>query len=253
MFWYPVHRQRFPPTISRPRSSSGSGLSRSPAVMVVRKPGVQNPHCRPWQSGTPAAPATGRRRRLGQPLDGGDLRAVGADREQQAGPDRRAVQQDGAGAAHAVLAADVGAGQLQVVAEEVGQQPARRHLDRVRAAPLTVSRTSCSSSRSVTGRRRRPSSPGSLPGAGRLPGPRRGPPAGPLGQHPGQVPPVPGGGVDVGLRVICWRGQVRSGREATSAGCPAAASVRSSTTGTAPTDRYAARAWPIRPSASSGP
>ena len=50
MLWYPVHRQRFPPIISLACSSSGSGVARSPAVMVTRKPGVQNPHCRPWQS-----------------------------------------------------------------------------------------------------------------------------------------------------------------------------------------------------------
>jgi hypothetical protein len=36
--------------MSRASSCEGVGLSRSPAVIVVRKPGVQKPHCRPWHS-----------------------------------------------------------------------------------------------------------------------------------------------------------------------------------------------------------
>ena len=43
----PVQRHRFPAIISRASSSLGSGFSRNPAVIVVRNPGVQNPHCRP--------------------------------------------------------------------------------------------------------------------------------------------------------------------------------------------------------------
>ena len=67
-------------------------------------------------------------------LDGGDLVAVGRDREQQAGPHRLAVEQHGARAADPVLAADVGAGQPQVVAQHVGQQPAGRDLRLARHA-----------------------------------------------------------------------------------------------------------------------
>src|SRR5947208_3134170 len=54
-------------------------------------------------------------------LDGRQLSAVRLHREHQAGAHRLAVEQHGAGAAHAVLAADVGAGEPQVLAEEVAQ------------------------------------------------------------------------------------------------------------------------------------
>ena len=50
---------------------------------------------------------------------------VGLNGEHQAGAYRLAVEQDGAGAARAVLAADMGAGQRQVVANKVAQQQAR--------------------------------------------------------------------------------------------------------------------------------
>ena len=36
--------------MSRASSSVGVGFSSRPAVMVVRKPGVQKPHCSPWHS-----------------------------------------------------------------------------------------------------------------------------------------------------------------------------------------------------------
>jgi len=50
MFWYPVQRQRLPEIASRASASVGSWFSSRYAVMVVRKPGVQNPHCSPWHS-----------------------------------------------------------------------------------------------------------------------------------------------------------------------------------------------------------
>jgi hypothetical protein len=55
----------------------------------------------------------------GKALDSRHLVALGLDGEHQAGAHRRAVQQDRAAAAHAVLAADVGAGQPEVVAKVV--------------------------------------------------------------------------------------------------------------------------------------
>ena len=61
----------------------------------------------------------------GQPFDGRELVAVGLHREHQAGAHRRAVEQDGAGAADAVLAADMGAGERQIVAQEIAEQHAR--------------------------------------------------------------------------------------------------------------------------------
>src|SRR5947207_1439971 len=51
--------------------------------------------------------------------------ALSLDGEHQARSHRSAIQQHRAAAAHAVLAADVGAGQPEVVAEEVGQKPPR--------------------------------------------------------------------------------------------------------------------------------
>jgi hypothetical protein len=60
-----------------------------------------------------------------QALDSRNLVALGLDGEHQAGPNRRAVQQDRAAPAHPVLATDVGAGQAEVVTEMVGEQPPR--------------------------------------------------------------------------------------------------------------------------------
>ena len=68
-----------------------------------------------------------------QPFDRLDRRAVSLNREQQSGPDRCAVEANGAGSAHAVLAADVRAGQSQCVTEEVRQQQPR--LDELAVAP----------------------------------------------------------------------------------------------------------------------
>src|SRR5262249_17164937 len=67
--------------------------------------------------------------RLGQALNGRDVRPVSGDREQQAGPDSYAVHQDRAGTAYAVLATHVRARQAQVVPQAIRQQPARGHLD----------------------------------------------------------------------------------------------------------------------------
>ena len=65
-----------------------------------------------------------------QALDGGDGVSVGLHREHQAGAHRRAVDQHGAGAADAVLAAGMRAGQQQLVAQAVEQARARLDLDR---------------------------------------------------------------------------------------------------------------------------
>src|SRR5579859_1745467 len=64
----------------------------------------------------------GRRR---EPFDGPDLGAVGLYGQPQARPDRSAVDMDGAGAADAVFAPDMGAGGTDDVAQKVGQQQAR--------------------------------------------------------------------------------------------------------------------------------
>src|SRR5216683_309189 len=62
---------------------------------------------------------------LRQPLDGADLGALRLHRQHDAGPRGLAVEQDRAGAADAVLAARVGPGKAEILAEEVDQQLAR--------------------------------------------------------------------------------------------------------------------------------
>src|SRR2546426_3825402 len=56
-----------------------------------------------------------------------DLVAVRLDGEHEAGADRLAVQQDGAGPAHPVLTSDVRSGEAQFVAQEVGEEQPRLH------------------------------------------------------------------------------------------------------------------------------
>ena len=90
---------------------------------------MQKPHCRPWHSRNACCTGPSEPSGLVEPFDRGDLVPDRGDREHQAGAHRAAVDQDRAGAADAVLAADVGAGQPEVVAQRVGQQPARRHPD----------------------------------------------------------------------------------------------------------------------------
>src|SRR5437763_16934480 len=65
---------------------------------------------------------------LREPLDRRDRRAVRLDREQHAALDGPAVEHDRAGTAVAGVAADVGASQVEVVPEEVDEQPARLDL-----------------------------------------------------------------------------------------------------------------------------
>jgi len=62
-------------------------------------------------------PAAGR-----QALDGHDLVPVRLRREEQAGAHRQPVIEHGAGAADAVFAPDMGAGQRQLVAQEIHEQ-----------------------------------------------------------------------------------------------------------------------------------
>ena len=71
---------------------------------------------------------------LASPSTVRSLPAVGLDREHQAGADRLAVEDHRAGAADAVLAADMGAGLAAVVADGIDQRLARLDADVVRAA-----------------------------------------------------------------------------------------------------------------------
>ena len=98
-------------------------------MTVVMKPGVQKPHCRAWQSRNACCTGPSRRRGARQPstvVIAAPSRLTANSRQERTG---RAVDQDRAGAADAVLAADVGAGQPEVVAERVGEQPAGRQLE----------------------------------------------------------------------------------------------------------------------------
>src|SRR5690242_13180076 len=92
----------------------------------------------------------------GQPFHRADLGLVGLYPEDQAGADRLAVHEHRAGAADAVLAAEVGAGVAEVVPEHVGQRPAaldgqlvlpavHRQGDRMRAHVATSLRAALTS------------------------------------------------------------------------------------------------------------
>jgi hypothetical protein len=66
---------------------------------------------------------------VGQAFDRDDLRTFRLHGEDQAGAHRGTIHQHGAGAANAMLAADVGAGQPQLVAQAIDQRHARLDLD----------------------------------------------------------------------------------------------------------------------------
>src|SRR5262249_9674320 len=63
--------------------------------------------------------------RVGEPLDRVDFAAVGLDREHETPSHDLAFDAHGARAAHAVLAAEVGAGQFELDPQEVGEAHAR--------------------------------------------------------------------------------------------------------------------------------
>ncbi len=66
---------------------------------------------------------------VGQPFHGDDLGALRLHRQQQARAHRGAVDDHGAGATHAVLAAEMRSGEPQLVAQAVRQGHARLDLD----------------------------------------------------------------------------------------------------------------------------
>ncbi len=88
-------------------------------------PAVQKPHWSAWLRrnaccSTPSRSADGAR-----PFDRLELAAIDLRGEREAGPRQHAVDDNSAGAADAVLAADMGAGRAQLVTQEIGQQHAR--------------------------------------------------------------------------------------------------------------------------------
>src|SRR5262249_18760309 len=72
--------------------------------------------------------------RAGEPLDRLDTTAVRLDRQHETASDRLPVEQHGARPAHAVLAAHVGAGEIEIVAEDLREGGARLGLPLARAA-----------------------------------------------------------------------------------------------------------------------
>ena len=154
---------------------------RWPAVWQPRRigiaatimPGVQMPHwARPVAleaalQGPPGAAAAGA-------FDGGDVRALGVRDRHQARVDRRAVDQDGAGAALALAAAFLGAGEPALLAQHVEQPGHRRHPD---AAADAVQREASASSWSAARASCRP--PVSAGAPARSPRPRAPAPAWP--------------------------------------------------------------------------
>src|SRR5215470_19535387 len=72
--------------------------------------------------------------RAGEPLDSLDTMAVRLDRQHETASDRLLVEQHGARPAHAVLAAHVGAGEIEIVAEELRERGARLCLPLARSA-----------------------------------------------------------------------------------------------------------------------
>jgi hypothetical protein len=71
---------------------------------------------------------------LGEALDGRDLMAVGLYGQEQTRARRLAVEQDRACAADAVLAAEMGASQPQVVTQDIGEMATRLDVEAGRAA-----------------------------------------------------------------------------------------------------------------------
>ncbi len=109
-------------------SRSGRGVASSRARAVSRIPGVQYPHC--------AAPSSAKacwsgwsRLPSGEALHGQDRRVLALDREGQAGEDRLAVDQHGAGPALPQLAAVLGPGEPEVLAQHLEERPVHRDGD----------------------------------------------------------------------------------------------------------------------------
>src|SRR5437763_12672901 len=65
---------------------------------------------------------------IGQSLDGLDRCAMGLHREHQAGPHDLAIDAQGARTAHPVLAADMGTGEMQMLAQKIRKIDARQHV-----------------------------------------------------------------------------------------------------------------------------
>ena len=131
IFGYAPQRQMFPAIAARISSRLGRATEASSAVAETTCPGVQKPHCSASSATNDSWSAA---RVAGEALDRRHRTALGGGDRQQAGGDRAAVQEDGAGPAGPLAAAVLGPRQREVVAED-GEQPAgRRDVEDVRLA-----------------------------------------------------------------------------------------------------------------------
>ncbi len=96
-------------------------------------PGVQKPHCSAWFSRNAACIGCSSPS-LARPSIVVTSAPSACDREHGAGLDRAAIDVDHAGAALAGVAADMGAGEAEMLAQELDQQRARLDLARHRLA-----------------------------------------------------------------------------------------------------------------------
>ena len=215
------------------------------AVTVVRKPGVQNPHCSAWHSWN--ARCTGESltapagfRLAGQPLHRGDLaaRPPTPRRSGRTGPGHRPAARCRRRTRRARSRHGCRSGPRSCRRKSDSVRRAATVADRVR--PLTVSVTSCSDS-PLFGRLRHAAAHCLPRSRDRLPGSAN-------GQHTGQMPAVVGGGVQVGLRIDGRRERVLGGVVLAGSARPR---VRSSTSGVSETDRYPQRSERTDPSSSS--
>ncbi len=117
-------------------SSVGVGFFSRKAWLVMIMPGVQKPHCRPC-SGHEAFLEGMQGAVLLEAFDGHNLAPVGLHREHRARLHGPAVENDRAGPAVGGVAADMGAGEAEHLADEVDEEQAG--LD-VRLVLLTVDR-----------------------------------------------------------------------------------------------------------------
>lgn len=125
---YPVQRQIVPESASRTAASVGLGVLREPGVhghQDARRAEAALQRMMP-----PERSLQGRERAVlaRKTFDGAQLLALDLEGVGEAGPGGRAVDLDRAGAADAMLAADMGPGEAEAMAQEVDKQHPRLRL-----------------------------------------------------------------------------------------------------------------------------
>src|SRR6185436_12288696 len=118
----------------RTSASVGLGWRSANSTELMSMPGVQKPHCRPWFSWRGKLHRV-QRIGLTEALDRGDARAIDGGGKQRAALHRAIIDMHHTGAALTGVAADMGAGQRQLLAQQIAQQHRRFDID---AGRLTV-------------------------------------------------------------------------------------------------------------------